>query len=155
MSGGLKFDVETSRRVEALYLTPDVVAQRCQVLKALQLREGERVLDVGVGPGLLAYDMAASVGRDGQVCGIDVSEDMLAMARRRCADQPWPEYRRADATELPYPDHNFDAAVSTQVYEYVADVPAALAELYRVTRSGGRVVGRVGGSVAGAERQTE
>jgi arsenite methyltransferase len=140
MSRGLKFDAQTSRKVEALYLTPDVVAQRCQVLKALQLREGERVLDVGVGPGLLAYDMAASVGRDGQVCGIDISEDMLSMSRKRCADQTWTEYQRADATDLPYPDDHFDAAVSTQVYEYVADILAALAELYRVTRPGGRVV---------------
>ena len=140
MSGGLQFDEETSRKVEALYLTPDVVAQRCQVLKALQLREGERVLDIGSGPGLLAYDMAASVGRDGRVCGIDISEDMLAMSRKRCANQPWTEYQRADATKLPYPDNSFDAAVSTQVYEYVADIPAALAELYRVTRPGGRVV---------------
>src|SRR5262245_56295232 len=102
MSGGLTFDEKTSQRVEALYLTPDVVAQRCQVLKALQLRERERVLDVGVGPGLLAYDMAASVGHDGQVCGIDLSEDMLAMARARCARQPWTEYKRGDATDLPY-----------------------------------------------------
>jgi arsenite methyltransferase len=140
MSRGLKFDEETSRSVEALYLTPDVVAQRCQVLKALQLREGERVLDVGVGPGLLAYDMAASVGPEGQVCGIDISEDMLAMARKRCADQPWTEYQQADATDLPYQDESFDAAVSTQVYEYVADIPAALAELYRVTHPGSRVV---------------
>jgi arsenite methyltransferase len=140
MSRGLRFDEETSRSVEALYLTPDVVAQRCQVLKALQLREGERVLDVGVGPGLLAYDMATSVGRNGHVCGIDISEDMLAMSRKRCADQSWTEYQRADATDLPYPDDSFDAAVSTQVYEYVADIPAALAELIRVTRPGGRVV---------------
>jgi ubiquinone/menaquinone biosynthesis C-methylase UbiE len=140
MSRGLKFDEETSRRVEALYLTPDVVAQRCQVLRALQLREGEQVLDVGVGPGLLAYDMAASVGPEGQVCGIDISEDMLAMAKKRCADQPWTEYQRADAIHLPYPENSFDAAVSTQVYEYVADIPAAIAELYRVTRPGGRVV---------------
>jgi arsenite methyltransferase len=140
MSGGLQFDEETSRKVEALYLTPDVVAQRCQVLKALQLRESERVLDIGTGPGLLAYDMAASVGRDGRVCSIDISEDMLAMSRKRCADQPWTEFQRAEATNLPYPDNGFDAAVSTQVYEYVADIPAALAELYRVTRLGGRVV---------------
>ena len=140
MSGGLQFNEETSRNIEALYLTPDVVAQRCQVLKALQLRESERVLDIGTGPGLLAYDMAASVGRDGRVCGIDMSEDMLAMSRKRCAHQPWTEYQRADATNLPYPDNGFDAAVSTQVYEYVADIPAALAELYRVTRPGGRVV---------------
>ncbi|RWK77281.1 MAG: methyltransferase domain-containing protein, partial [Mesorhizobium sp.] len=77
----MEFDKDTSRKVEALYLTPDVVEQRCQVLRALQLREGERVLDVGSGPGLLAYDMAASVGRVGRVCGIDISDDMLAMSR--------------------------------------------------------------------------
>ena len=50
MSNGLQFDEETSRKVEALYLTPDVVAQRGQVLRALELREGERVLDIGSGP---------------------------------------------------------------------------------------------------------
>src|SRR4030095_11446711 len=118
MSIGLQFDEETSRKVEALYLTPDVVAQRCQVLKALQLRRGERVLDIGVGPGLLAYDMAASVGPHGCVCDSDISKDMLPMSRKRCADQPWTEYRRADATNLPHPDDDFDAVVSTQVYEY-------------------------------------
>jgi len=140
MSDGLQFDEKTSRKVELLYLTPDVIAQRHQVLKALQLREGERVLDIGSGPGLLAHDMAALVGRNGRACGIDISEDMLTMARKRCAEQPWTEFRRADATNLPYPDDGFDAAVSTQVYEYVVDIPAALAELYRVARPGGRVV---------------
>jgi len=62
------------------------------------------------------------------------------MSRKRSADQSWTEFQRADATNLPYPDNGFDAAVSTQVYEYVVDVPAALAELYRVARPGGRVV---------------
>jgi ubiquinone/menaquinone biosynthesis C-methylase UbiE len=140
MTNGIQFDEETSRKVESLYLTPDVIAQRGQVLKALALRKGERVLDIGSGPGLLTYDMAASVGRDGHVCGIDISEDMLTLSRKRCADQPWTEFRKADATNLPYPDDSFDAAVSTQVYEYVVDIPVALAELYRVARPGGRVV---------------
>jgi arsenite methyltransferase len=140
MSGGLQFDEETSRRVESLYRTPEVVAQRREVLKALELRQRERVLDIGSGPGLLAYDMAALVGSDGRVCGIDTSEDMLTMSRKRCADQPWTEFQKADATNPPYPSDSFDAAVSTQVYEYVADIPAALAELCRVTRPGGRVV---------------
>jgi arsenite methyltransferase len=140
MSGGLRFDEETSRKVEALYLTPDVIAQRGQVLKALELRQGERVLDIGCGPGLLARDMAVSVGSGGQVCGIDISEDMLTMSRKRCADQTWTEFKRADATQLPYPDNSFDAAVSTQVYEYVIDIPAALAELYRIVRPAGRAV---------------
>ena len=58
----------------------------------------------------------------------------------RCASRPWVEFQTADATKLPYLDDSFDAAVSTQVYEYVADVPAALAELNRVVRPGGRAV---------------
>lgn len=140
MSGPLEFDQETGRKLESLYLTPDVVAQRCQVLKSLELKEGETVLDIGSGPGLLAYDMAVSVGSTGRVCGVDISEDMLAMSRRRCGGQGWAEFRTADAATLPYPESCFDAAASTQVYEYVADIPAALAELHRVLRPGGRAV---------------
>jgi arsenite methyltransferase len=140
MSNGIQFDEETSRKVEALYLTPDVVAQRSRVLRALELKEGERVLDIGSGPGLLVNEMADLVGRNGRVCGIDISEDMLTISRKRCADQPWTEFQRGDATKLPYGDDSFDAAVSTQVYEYVADIPTALAEVYRVIRPGGRVV---------------
>ena len=140
MSGGLQFDEETSRKVEAAYQTPEVIAQRRQVLKALDLREGEQVLDIGSGPGLLAYEMALSVGQNGRVCGIDTSEDMLAMARTRCADRPWTEFKKADAAELPYPDDSFDAAVSTQVYEYVANIPVAFAELFRIMRPDGRVL---------------
>lgn len=135
-----KFDEELSRKVEAIYRTPDVVAQREHVLKALALTAGEQVLDIGSGPGLLAYDMAEAVGNSGRVCGIDVSQAMLAMAEKRCAEQPRTEFRMAPATQLPYPDDSFDAAVSTQVYEYVRDVPAALAELHRVLRPGGRAV---------------
>lgn len=140
MSGGLQFDEETSRKVEALYRTPDVVAQRGRVLRALGLTEGERVLDIGSGPGLLANEMAVLVGHNGRVCGIDISEDMLTISRKRCADQPWTEFQRGDATKLPYSHDSFDAAVSTQVYEYVIDIPTALAEVYRVIRPGGRVV---------------
>jgi arsenite methyltransferase len=140
MSQGLEFDEAASRRIEKVYLTPDVAAQRFEVLQALALKEAERVLDVGSGPGLLAHDMALTVGAGGRICGIDISPAMLAMARRRCAECAWVEFERVDAMRLPYADGEFDAAVSTQVYEYVADLPAALAELYRVLRPGGRAV---------------
>lgn len=133
-----KFDEATSQRLEAIYLTPDVVSQRRQVMQALQLVPGERVLDIGSGPGLLAAEVAAAVGPEGRVCGIDTSDPLIAMARQRCASEPWCEFRKADATALPYPDASFDVAVSTQVYEYVRDIPAALAELHRVLRPGGR-----------------
>jgi ubiquinone/menaquinone biosynthesis C-methylase UbiE len=116
------------------------VSQRRQVLEALKPAASEHVLDIGSGPGLLAYDIAAAVGRTGRVCGIDASGAMIAMSSKRCAGQPWVEFRTADAAQLPFPDQSFDAAVSTQVYEYVPDVPAALRELNRVLRPGGRAV---------------
>lgn len=133
-----EFDEETSRKLEAIYLTADVIAQRAEVLKQLQLEPGERVLDIGSGPGLLAFDMAAAVGPGGRVQGIDASEPMIAIASKRCAAQPWVRFEKADARKLPFPDAAFDLAVSTQVYEFVREIPAALAELNRVLRPGGR-----------------
>jgi ubiquinone/menaquinone biosynthesis C-methylase UbiE len=142
MSAILEFDPETSRRVEALYTTPDVIQQRRVVREVLELRAGERVLDVGVGPGFLAAEMAAEVGPAGKVCGIDPSASMLAIAQTR-ATQPGSapvELKPGDANHLPYPDASFDVATATQVLEYVEDIPGALAELRRVLRPGGRVL---------------
>lgn len=132
------FDEQASRNLEAVYLTPDVVSQRRQVLEALHLTPGERVIDIGSGPGLLASEMAAAVGEKGRVCGVDPSEAMVAIARRRCAAQPWVEFQTGSALQLPYPDTSFDLAVSTQVLEFVQDIPAALAEIHRILRPGGR-----------------
>jgi ubiquinone/menaquinone biosynthesis C-methylase UbiE len=139
VSTGLDFDEATARSLEIMYRTPDVVGQRSRVLAALALCPGERVLDVGVGPGLLAQDMALTVGQQGRVAGIDASEAMIATATRRCAEQEVCELRVADATKLPFDDGAFDAVVSTQVYEYVAQIDLALAEAARVLRPGGRL----------------
>ena len=70
MSGTLQFDEEASRRSEATYLTPDVVEQRRAVRAALALGEGEKVLDIGSGAGLLASEMAAEVGEIEPVRGL-------------------------------------------------------------------------------------
>ena len=140
MSPGLQFDEQMARRVEAVYKTQDAVRRRETVLDALQLKSGERVVDIGTGPGFVAYDMAGAVGPTGAVRGVDLSEPMLALARQRCADKPWVDFQAGEATELPVPDVDFDVAVSVQVYEYVAEVTKALAEMYRVLRPGGRAV---------------
>jgi ubiquinone/menaquinone biosynthesis C-methylase UbiE len=129
--------------VEAIYSTPDVVAVRQQVLRALALQPGERVLDVGSGPGFLAAEMAAAVAPGGTVCGIDISEAMLSMAHGRTSiESPAADliYELADARRIPFPDNHFDVGVATQTYEYMDDLPTAFTELYRVIRPGGRVL---------------
>ena len=71
---------------------------------------------------------------------MDHSADWVGRAARRCAAQDWAAFEEADAAALPYPDGGFDAAASTQVYEYVEDVPSVLVELRRVLRPGGRAL---------------
>ena len=139
---GLQFDPEVSRRIESVYTTPDVVEQRRVVRAALALRPGDRVLDVGVGPGLLAAEMAREVGPSGRICGIDVSESMLTIAATRTdvPDGPGIELELASVDQIPHPVESFDVVVSTQVFEYVDDVAGALAEVRRVLRPAGRVV---------------
>jgi arsenite methyltransferase len=136
----LEFDEAAARRVERAYATPDVVAQRAQVLELLAPQRGEQVLDIGSGPGYLAVSIADAVGPTGAVHGLDPSAPMNALARARTAGKPWVSIDHGDAVALPYEDGTFDAAVSTQVYEYVADLPRALSELRRVLRPGGRAL---------------
>src|SRR5713226_4975948 len=138
MTEMLEFDRETARRLEALYTTPAAVARRREYVAALLLHSGERVLDVGCGPGFVAAEMADAIGATGRVCGVDVSESMLALARARCGDRI--EFLFGDATLLPLDDGVFDVAVATQVYEYVSDLEPALTELRRVLRPGGRAL---------------
>ena len=133
----LEFDEQTAQRLVKVYTTPDVVEQRQATREILALQPGERVLDVGSGPGMLAAEMAAEVAPDGRVVGVDPSESMLALARGRTDAA---EFVAGDALELPVPDASFDVVVSTQVLEYVEDVAGALAEARRVLRPGGRLL---------------
>lgn len=139
VDAALEYDRAAAERLVAIYLTPDVAATRRRVLEALAPRSGERLLDVGAGPGFLAAAAADRIGPSGYVCGVDVSAPLLAYARER-AGVPWLEFRHGDATALPFADGAFDAAVSMQVLEYVPEVDAALAEIARVLRPGGRAL---------------
>lgn len=141
MSGHrVDYDEKEARATERAYRGPEITAQRMVTLQELALRAGEYVLDVGVGPGLLAFDMAQMVGAGGRVVGVDKAPAMVAMAAERCVELPQVEVGEGDARELRFEDHSFDAAVCTQVLLYVDDVAKALSEMHRVLKPGGRVL---------------
>src|SRR5436305_14127569 len=118
MDATLQFDEGASRRSEETYMTPDVVEQRRAVRAALALREGEKVLDIGSGAGLLAREMAAEVGGLGSVDGDDPSESMLALARRRRPADGAAESRlvAGDACTRPFADGSSAPAVAPHAH---------------------------------------
>ena len=136
---GLEFTEDAARQLETLYLTRDVVAQREETLKQLALSQGQRVLDVGCGPGFLCESVAEIVGREGAVTGIDISSDLIALCRRRNRSERL-SYAVGDATRIAEPDASVDVVVCTQVAEYVPDVDRVFAETFRVLRRGGRTI---------------
>jgi SAM-dependent methyltransferase len=105
------------------------------------IHPNERVLDLGCGAGFDALVAARLVGLRGRVMGVDLSAEMLAVAEAGRADGRFVRvaYQRADVESLPFTDEAFDAVLSNGVLNLVADKPAALREIFRVLRPGGRL----------------
>jgi SAM-dependent methyltransferase len=97
--------------------------------------DGQRVLDVGCGPGALTAELVRRVG-PAAVAAVDPSEPFVAAARER---HPEVSVRRASAEHLPFPDRMFDAALAQLVVHFMADPVAGLGEMARVTRGDGVV----------------
>jgi ubiquinone/menaquinone biosynthesis C-methylase UbiE len=109
----------------------------------LQLRPGERVLDVGCGPGRLAMVIAERVSPTGSVDGIDPSAEMINRATTRANKNGVPaNFQVAFAQQLPFADATFDAVACTLALHHIAedDQQAAVAEMYRVLKPGGRLL---------------
>jgi arsenite methyltransferase len=136
----LVFDEKIVEQLEVLYRSHDVLRRRKLVYEALGARPGEQILDVGCGPGFYSRELLDQVGADGSVTGVDVSPQMLAVARRRSEGFANASFVEAEATALPVENGRFDRALSVQVLEYVQDIPTALSEMHRALRAGGRVV---------------
>ncbi len=106
-----------------------------QVADFAGVRDGQRVLDVGCGPGALTAELVSRVG-PAAVSAVDPSEPFVAAAQLR---NPGAEVLQASAERLPFPDKTFDAALAQLVVHFMTDPVAGLTEMARVTRAGGVV----------------
>ncbi len=107
------------------------------------LEPGQRLLDVGCGPGTVTVDLAARVA-PGLVVGIDSSAAVIEIAQATAREQgvEHARFQVADAYELPFDDDSFDVVHAHQVLQHLTDPVAALREMRRVTRPGGVVAVR-------------
>src|SRR5581483_1187582 len=120
---------------------PEIQAVKERMIVRLGLGPGQQVLDVGCGTGDDVRRLAGIVAPSGRAVGVDLSQAMVDEARERAAGSDLPlEFRQGDLTHLDVPDGAFDAARAERVLLHVPDAAAAVAEMARVTRPGGRVV---------------
>lgn len=105
------------------------------------LKQGETVVDLGSGGGLDVFLAARAVGPKGRVIGIDMTEEMVALARRNATAGGYAnvEFHRAAIEAMPLKGGSVDCIISNCVLNLVDDKDAALAEIFRVLRPGGRL----------------
>lgn len=108
------------------------------LLEGAELGAGQRVLDIGCGPGFFALGIAGVVGDAGSVDGVDINARFVADASARAKDRPNVNFHLLEDHRLPFADASFDRVILKNVLEYVPDVGQTLAEVFRVTRPGGR-----------------
>jgi SAM-dependent methyltransferase len=116
-------------------------------LDALEPLAGTRLLDAGCGAGLV---VRLATDRGATASGLDASDNLLGVARERT---PHAELRVGEIQELPYPDGSFDMVTAFNSIQYAADPAAAVAQLARVTRSGGLVAIGIWGDVERCETE--
>ena len=140
-SGGWQVEQSASEAYEQYLVPPMFAPWADRMLETSGVNEGDRVLDVACGTGIVARRVASRVSESGSVVGLDINEGMLAVAAETAADAHQPiEWRQGDATELPFSDERFDVVYCQQALQFVDDPGASVREMRRVLEPGGRAV---------------
>jgi ubiquinone/menaquinone biosynthesis C-methylase UbiE len=121
---------------------PHPFITRERLAEILEPQPGERLLEVGPGTGYYSLPIASGLAPGGRLDLLDIQQEMLDHTLRRAAEAGISniEPARADAREMPYPDSTFDGAYLVTVLGEIPDQDAALRELRRVVKPGGRIV---------------
>lgn len=110
-----------------------------QAIARMRVEANSRVLDVGCGSGW-ATRLLADYAFDGRVTGIDISDEMVELARESSAGYKNVDFKVASAEQLPFETSEFTHAFSMESLYYYRNIPKALAEIHRVMKPGGLVV---------------
>jgi ubiquinone/menaquinone biosynthesis C-methylase UbiE len=114
---------------------------KLQTLAAMELHEGDIAVDVGCGTGEDVFAIAAQVAPRGNAIGIDISATMIATAKERARQiHSRTTFLQADACRLPFGDASIDAIRAERLLQHIGSAEAALHEMVRVVKKGGRVV---------------
>jgi len=121
---------------------PHPIITRARLAEVLEAKRAERILEIGPGTGYYTLDVAESVGPGGEIEIFDLQQEMLDHTMRRAAKRGLTHITptQGDARELSYADASFDAAHLTTVLGEIPDQDAALRELARVLKPGGRLI---------------
>jgi ubiquinone/menaquinone biosynthesis C-methylase UbiE len=138
MSDGLSGQVKrTAAEIYEEFFLPALFLQWApRVADAARISPRQTVLDVACGTGALTCEVAKRVETEGRATGLDCNEAMLAVARSKAPEIEW---RLGQAESLPFADHAFDAVVSQFGLMFFRDRMAAIKEMWRVLRPGGRL----------------
>jgi len=115
--------------------------EQAALLAPAEISSGQRVLDLGCGPGFLSLALADMVGTAGTVHGVDINSRFIDDARRRAQERGLAhvQFHHLDGIALPIPDATVDRVIAKNVLEYVPDLTATLDEAVRVLAAGGRL----------------
>lgn len=120
-----------------------------QVFKLVDLKPGEKVLDVGTGAGSPALEAFPFVGPAGKITGVDSAASMIVAANRRAEELGIKnaDFFEMEGEQLDFPDGSFDAIISRYAYPHFTFASKAFAESFRVLRKGGRLAASMHGAV--------
>jgi SAM-dependent methyltransferase len=133
---------ELADRLELRAKSPDEIEARAAYLGLLNVAEGDRVLDVGCGSGVVTREIARRVGPTGCAVGVDPSPALLAIARDLAEVEGLGgrvELQEGSALALPFADGAFDVAIAVTVLSHMPGAEGAIPEMARVVRPGGRM----------------